>query len=308
VTQKRYAVVGLFGAVATLGVGNVIGGSPAGASTPGPSGNDPAEVYFGAAAACVGRNAVSTHEVFVDGVSVGWGINKTMIQGGSTVKVAFTAAVGCDPTQFGLAVYSNPSSSANPTYDDVMKQTYATSKVQTVAGGQMGEIEISLPAINDCYYQVDFFTGPVIQKFGPDFDNFYGSPEDRLIAAEHIAKPNCVEVAETTTTVRPTTTTTALVTTSTAPNTTNTTTNGPDVLPDETPTRPDVPEVLGEIINGTTSTTEQPAEVLAENLAATGGNSLGLTALAGAFALGGGALTVASAALRRRRDANSGGR
>jgi hypothetical protein len=299
VTQKRYAVVGLFGAVATLGVGSVVGGAPAGATTPGPSGNDPAEVYFGAAAACVGRNAVSTHEVFVDGVSVGWGINKTMIQGGSTVKVAFTVAAGCDPTQFGLAVYSNPSDSADPTYDDVMKQTYATSKVLTKAGGELGEIEITLPAINDCFYQVDFFTGPVIQKFGPTFDNFYGSPEDRLIAADHIAKPNCVEVAETTTTIRPTTTST-VPTTSTAPTPSSTT---PSVLPDETPSRPDVPEVLGEIINGTTTTTEQPPEVLAENLAATGSNSLGLTALAGAFALGGGALTVAAAAVRRRRNA-----
>jgi hypothetical protein len=274
-------------------------GTPAGASIPAPAGSDPAEVIFGSAAACVGRNAVSTHEVFVDGVSVGWGINKSMIQGGSTVKVAFTVAAGCDPTSFGLAVYSNPSSSSDPTYDDVNKQVYATSTVITKSGGEMGTLEITLPAIDDCYYQIDFFTGPVIQKFGPSFDNYYGSPEDRLIAADHISKPNCVEVAETTTTIRPTTSTTPTTTpTSTTP------TTSPGFGPNNTEIRP---EVLGEVINGTT-TTSQPAEVLAENLAATGSNSAGLTALAGAFALGGGALTVVGNALRRRRTANSGDR
>jgi hypothetical protein len=300
VTHKRYAVVGLFGAFAALGASAL--GTPANATTAStPAGTDRAEVSFGSAAACVGRNAVSTHEVFVDGVSVGWGINKTLIQGGSNVKVAFTVAAGCDPVQFGLAVYSNPSDSADPTYDDVMKQTYATSAVVTKSAGELGTLELDLPQIADCFYQVDFFTGPVIQKFGPDYDNFYGSPEDRLIAADHIEIPNCAEVAETTTTVRPETTTTSTTSTTSTSTSTTSTTTGEEVLPDDTDTPSGRAEVLGEVVENDTTDTTQPAEVLAESLAATGGSELTLVGIASAFALAGGTLTVAANAVRRRR-------
>lgn len=304
-TNKRYAVVGLFGAVATVGAGAFV--APASASTKVPTTKQPApgsqlvEVEFGSAAACVGRNAVSTHEVFVDGVSVGWNLEpKVLIQGGSSVKVAFTVAQGCDPTQFGLAIYSDPVGNPNPTREDVNKQTFATSAVVTKSAGEMGTLEIALPAIDDCFYQVDFFQGPVIQSFGPsDSNNYYGGPPDRLISAKHIAKPNCVEVLETTTTVRPTTTSSTSTTSSTT-----STIPGEEVLPNETESGR--PEVLGEVINGTTtSTTEQPAEVLAENLAATGTNEAALIGLASAFAAAGGALKVASNALRRRRTTNS---
>lgn len=310
VTNKRYAVLGLAGALATFGAASFA--MPAGATAATPSGDAKAEV-FGAAAACVGRNAVSTHEVFVDGKSVGWGLNKTMIQGGSTVKVTFTVATGCDPTTFGLAIYSEPFNNADPTYEEVNTETYATSKTITVNPGQQGSLELTLPTINNCHYQVDFFTGAVIMKFGPTGQNYYGSPEDRLIAADHIVKPNCVEVADTSTT-RPSTTsssTTSSSTTTTAPSVGNqevTTTTAPRVAPNETTTKTTQQGAqvgAEELTNSTTTTTAGP-QVLAEELARTGSNTIGLVSLAGAFALAGGVLATSGSALRRRRNTNSG--
>jgi hypothetical protein len=313
VTNKRYAVLGLAGALATFGAASIA--MPAGATAATPAGGDKAEV-FTAAAACVGRNAVSTHEVFVDGKSVGWGLNKTMIQGGSTVKVTFTVAAGCDPTTFGLAIYSELFNNADPTYEEVNTETYATSKTITVNPGQQGSLEITLPTINNCHYQVDFFTGAVITKFGPTGQNYYGSPEDRLIAADHIAKPNCVEVVDTSTTRGPTTSSSTTSSTTSSSTTTTaqvgnqevTTTSAPRVAPNETTTRTsDIPAQVEaeELSNGTTSTTAGP-QVLAEELARTGSNTVGLVSLAGAFALAGGVLATSGSALRRRRNANSG--
>lgn len=299
VIQAKKAVAGLAGAAATAALGAASFGSPVAAATVSPT--DKADVIV-AAAACVGPNAVSTGEMLVDGNPVQWGDGKVNLPGGSTVTVNFTVAAGCDATKFGLAAYSDPVGNPDPTFQEVEKQTLAVSATTTKSGGQSGTLTVNLPAIMDCFYQVDFFTGNVITAFTPG--NYYGSPEHRLIAVTHIEKPDCNEVSNTTTTRAPeTTTTTVGVTTTTASvgnqevtTTTSrsgvTTTTGAEVLDTN-------------IVADSTTTTTEGAQVLAESLARTGANSLPLLGAAGAFALLGGALSAGAAALRRRRATSS---
>jgi hypothetical protein len=298
VTYRRNAVLGLAGAIATIGVGTF--GAPASAAVKAPLPTDPADVNIHSAAACVGPNAVVTGEMLVDGNPVTFGDGKILVQGGSTVTVNFTVSGNCGATKFGLAAYSDPVGSADPTYQDVEKQTYATSQTVTKSAGQSGTLTVTLPAIHDCFYQVDFFTGDVLTTFSTN--NYYGFPDYRLISVTHVQKPNCVEVQETSTTMRPTTTTT--------PSSTSTSVHvGVNEVPSTTTTTTEAPaEVLDTELSATTSTSEattsttQPAQVLAEELARTGGNQLGLASMAGAFALAGGSFRVAANALRRRRS------
>lgn len=251
-----------------------------------------------AAAACVGKAAIASAELLVDGVAkVPFEDTKTFVPGGSTVTVNFTVAPGCDPTAFGLAGYLDPVPTADPTNEEVMQQTLLVSQTTTVAGGQSGSLTIQLPIQGNCYYQVDFFTGAVISQFA--IGNFYGHPEPRLITAVHLQRPNCVEVLETTTTTSTSTTSTSTSTTSTT--VASVSPNETDVRPEQTEsTQP--PEVLGEVAENTTNTTL--AEVLNESLARTGVNTFGLAAGAGLLALAGGSLRTAAVMMRRRRAAD----
>lgn len=94
---------------------------------------------------------------------------------GDIVKVDFTIAENCEDEVLSLVSYDAPTG----------EFTRATADQQVLFDSETGSFDAGAHSMDvvapDCYFQVDFVKGEVIEKLGPvDSDNFYG---DRLISA-----------------------------------------------------------------------------------------------------------------------------
>lgn len=133
--------------------------------------------------ACNGSEALTEAKYFVDGKQVDWLMGN--VPAGSTVRVDFTLAKNCEDTKIGLAAYKAPSD----TFTDatVDKQVLAASDTKIVKAGESASVEVK---VNDCFFQVDFFTGEVLDKLTAT--NRYSVPVDRLISWDNGGTTECV--------------------------------------------------------------------------------------------------------------------
>ncbi|HEY2814359.1 MAG TPA: hypothetical protein VGJ03_12910 [Acidimicrobiales bacterium] len=198
----------------------------------------------------------------------------------------------CDPVPIGLAVYLKD----GPNF--VVPQTLADSSTDTIQQGSK-TLSITLPDNGTdphCYTQMDAFTGSVLPKI-TDTEK-YGS---RLLAYKFGELWNCGEESGSSTsssTTSSTTSTTVMKTgeTPTTP-TTESTTSTTDVAGTSVTTTP--ASVLG--VQTEQTTAPAPTTVAGEELARTGPrtNTGGLTDIAGALLVVGGALLFFGSSTRR---------
>lgn len=233
---------------------------------------------LGAAATCVGSDAIDSVSYVVDGNPVS---SLSAVQQGSTVQANFVVKAGCT-VDFGLAAYEAPQATWDPAKANL--QELFVSKAGNFGPGAHS-LEVTVP---DCYYQVDFFTGAVLPQLSATVNY---SAQGRLISFTNGGSEACVEGTELTTTTIPTTTTTGDVDSNEV-----TTTTAAEVLDTTVTTAP------GDVAATEDTTTTAPAEVLAENLARTGTNAENLALFAAGLVLIGSA--VSGAAYRRRKSAH----
>lgn len=102
-----------------------------------------------------------------------------LVPQGATVSVSFSIPNGCAPRQYGLAAYTAP----EPYYDP---DTAHGQVLHSYDGGFFGPGRHTLTVtIPDCYYQMDFFAGPVLIGTTPFYGGAYDAPPftGRLISA-----------------------------------------------------------------------------------------------------------------------------
>lgn len=219
-----------------------------------------------ATAACTGPAAISSVTYKVNGSVVSE--LTAGLPDGATVEVTFDLAAGCEDLQVGLAAYETSSATWDPSKAE--DQELFAKDTGVFDAGTPGTLSVTVP---ECYFQVDFFTGPVLTKLTAT-DNY--TSQGRLIDAGHGGQEVCVEGNETTTTTRPTTTSS----TTEVPTTSTTTAS---TLPTE---------VLGEVV-------ERP-QVLGAELAETGLPTGSLVGLGAALTLAGSAMS--GLAIRMREN------
>jgi hypothetical protein len=139
---------------------------------------------FAQSANCVKGNATANDiKYFVNGQQVA-GLRGNVKQG-STVKVVFHTASGTSKTRFSLVSYKAP----GPTFDA------NTADQQKVYEFETGMFEpgrhVMVINVPDCYFQVDFVKGCVINKLGPANSNNFYSKQNRLIDADNGGTNSC---------------------------------------------------------------------------------------------------------------------
>ena len=106
---------------------------------------------------------------------------------GHEAKVTFTVAAGCSDIKLSFVSYKAP----GPTF------SRETADQQTVFARTTGLFDAGnytlTIAVPDCYYQVDFVYGDVIEKLGPANSNNFYSDQGRLIRAKNGGTGSCVE-------------------------------------------------------------------------------------------------------------------
>jgi hypothetical protein len=133
---------------------------------------------------CVVGNATATNiKYFVNGKSVS-GLRGN-VPAGSKVKVTFTTASKTTETRFSLVSYKAPSASFD---EKTANQQVVYDFVTRMVKPGTHTFEVDVP---NCYFQVDFVKGCIIEKLGPaGSDNFY-SPQGRLIDADNGGSSRC---------------------------------------------------------------------------------------------------------------------
>ena len=115
---------------------------------------------------------------------------KDVAQPGKTIKVCFTVAKGTGFSTYSFVSYKAPA----PTFNRLIADMQVVFDRQTVVVGPEGGnrcMEIKIP---DCYYQVDFVKGCVIEKLGPaNSTNFY-TDQNRLIATTTGGSAPCAPI------------------------------------------------------------------------------------------------------------------
>lgn len=226
---------------------------------------------------------------------------------GDKITAFFTVAEGCSDVQVGLAVYELSRFDEPIDEKQNLQETKPASAhaqdgklrfTTTYGAGTYSVGPISTPS---CDYQIDFFTGYVIEKFNIENGETYSS-QQRLLAAGRQDGADCVPAATTTTTVAASTTSTTKVnptTTTTADSTTTTTiaATTTTTVAAATTTTTEAAAVLGNSVER--ATPASPA-VAASALPRTGQNTDGLIQV-GAIAVGLGGLLFGTGAWRKRR-------
>ena len=111
------------------------------------------------------------------------------VEPGDHVKVSFTIAAGCTDKELSLVAYTAPSASVTRATADKLA---VFDKDTGTFGAGTHVLEVDVP---DCFFQVDFVTGAVIDHFGPaDSNNFY-SDQGRLIDNDNGGNAACVSVS-----------------------------------------------------------------------------------------------------------------
>jgi len=122
----------------------------------------------------------------IDGVS--YTVLKGNVKPGKKVKVCFTTATSSTPSTFSLVSYKAPSASFNE--QTANQQEVYDSKTISTKGGEIC-MEVNVP---NCFFQVDFVKGCVIEKLGPaNTSNFYGK-QGRLLADATGGSVSCIDV------------------------------------------------------------------------------------------------------------------
>jgi uncharacterized repeat protein (TIGR01451 family) len=98
---------------------------------------------------------------------------------GDTVSVTFTYT-GTAPDEVALVSYTAPGSSFNA--NTASQQEIFQEAVQQLNGPGTFTLTVTIP---NCYYQIDFVCGPVIDQFGPAGSNIFYTPQGRLISADN---------------------------------------------------------------------------------------------------------------------------
>jgi hypothetical protein len=99
------------------------------------------------------------------------------VKSGSKVQVTFRVA-GSSKTRFSLVSYTAPAPGFS--YETADQERVYMSDSRELTAGNTYTFTVRVP---DCYFQVDFVKGCVIEQFGPEnTNNFYGR-QDRLIAS-----------------------------------------------------------------------------------------------------------------------------
>ena len=142
-----------------------------------------AEIKTAVATACKSNEGVTNVTYTVDGKEVS--SLKGATKEGSIVKVHLTIPEGCTDTTVGLAVYKAPSNIWEASKAD--KQVLVDHDVKTLKAGESTDLQVT---IADCNYQVDFFTGAVLEKLTATSN--YTLPNENLIDADNGGTKSCV--------------------------------------------------------------------------------------------------------------------
>jgi parallel beta-helix repeat protein len=98
---------------------------------------------------------------------------------GDTVQAVFTVKSGAEPHLYSLVSYAAPGS----TFDaDNAHQQVVYDSDSGVFGPGVHTLTVTVP---DCYFQVDFICGEVIDHLGPAGSNIFYTPQGRLIGADN---------------------------------------------------------------------------------------------------------------------------
>ncbi|HEV3165259.1 MAG TPA: SdrD B-like domain-containing protein [Isosphaeraceae bacterium] len=103
---------------------------------------------------------------------------------GDTVSATFTLPAGETDT-VSLVSYTAPGSTF--VASQASQQMVYDMVTQTFTGGTH-TLTVDVP---NCYFQVDFVCGPVIDKFGPAGSNIFYTPQGRLISADNGGSCDC---------------------------------------------------------------------------------------------------------------------
>jgi hypothetical protein len=144
---------------------------------------------------CVGANALKSVTYSVDGVVVPDLIG---VSSDSDVTASFELNEGCHDTKLGMAVYATPSDH----YVDSEASQQRLVDQQTGVFDSGSEYSLTVSTI-PCYFQLDFFTGDVLNTLSPTAN--YSTPINNLIGSANGGSKACdvepVEVTTTTTVV-----------------------------------------------------------------------------------------------------------
>jgi parallel beta-helix repeat protein len=98
---------------------------------------------------------------------------------GDTVQVIFTVKPNAEPHLYSLVSYAAPGS----TFDaDNANQQVVYDSDSGVFGPGVHTLTVTVP---DCYFQVDFVCGAIIDHLGPAGSNIFYTPQGRLIGADN---------------------------------------------------------------------------------------------------------------------------
>jgi hypothetical protein len=122
----------------------------------------------------------------VNGCDIGSDLRGKVKQG-DQVCVKFTINAGCAPTTVSLVSYKAPSGVWDPNV--ASQQTVFQQKTDTFKPGNY-QMCIEVP---NCYFQVDFVCGKVIDKLGPAGSNIFYSAQGRLISADNGGVQACTD-------------------------------------------------------------------------------------------------------------------
>jgi hypothetical protein len=135
--------------------------------------------------ACVSGNASATNvKYYVNGQLVS-GLRGNVTPG-SKVKVTFTTLSNTTETRFSLVSYKAPAATFDPyTADQQIVFDFKTDEFKK--GNHSFEVDVP-----NCFFQVDFVRGCIIEKLGPAASaNFY-SAQSRLIDADNSGTSQCI--------------------------------------------------------------------------------------------------------------------
>jgi hypothetical protein len=107
------------------------------------------------------------------------------VKSGSKVQVSFTVA-GSTSTRFSLVSYTAPAAAFS--YGKASEDRVYKSDSRVLNAGGSYTLTVTVP---DCYFQVDFVKGCVIEKFGPSTTNNYYGRQGRLIASANGGSHYC---------------------------------------------------------------------------------------------------------------------
>jgi hypothetical protein len=156
------------------------------ASTAGAAAQAPSKAVVSSSStstSCAGSDAIKSVTYTVDGKVVP-SLSGHVAQG-SEVTATFVLKDGCDNTQVGLAAYQAPSNVWDASIAD--QQVLVDHQGGTYSAGKSYTLTVTAPS---CDFQVDFFTGPVLDKLSATAG--YNIPNGNLIDADNGGTETCV--------------------------------------------------------------------------------------------------------------------